>query len=85
MNRYTINGFTRIHKNKARKIWTTDATPVYACPCKLRPGAPWYPEIQLPTDTGSTWETLTNAAAFYKCNPEDGRRLSYYVAEGVQV
>lgn len=83
MNRYTVNGYTRISKNQARKLWTANTTPVFACPCKLRPGAPWYPEIQFPTDTGSTWEQLTNAAEYYKCGPAEGRRLVYYVAEEV--
>ena len=83
MNRYTVNGLERISKAQARKLWTNDVTPVYACPCKLRPGAPWYPETQLPTDTGRTWERLTAAAEYYKCGPDTGRRLNYYVAEGV--
>lgn len=83
MNRYIINGLERISKAQARKLWTADTAPVYACPCKLRPGAPWYPEIQLPTDTEETWERLTAAAEYYKCGPDTGRSLSYYVAEGV--
>ena len=84
MNRYTVNGFTRISKAQARKLWTANATPVYACPCNLRPGGPWSPEVQLPTDSGATWERLTNAATYYNCTTaETGRRLVYYVAEGV--
>ena len=83
MNRYTVNGYARISKNQARKLWAEDRTPVFACPCKLRPGAPWYPEIQLPTDTGSTWERLTNAAEYYKCGSAEGNRLVYYVTDGV--
>lgn len=84
MNRYTSNGFTRVSKAQARKLWTSDKTPVYACPCNLRPGGPRSPEGQLPTDSGATWEQLTDAATYYKCtDAETGRRLAYYVAEGV--
>lgn len=56
---------------------------VYACPCNLRPGGPWSPEMQLPTGSGATWEQLTSATAYCVCGPCAGRYLAYYVAEGV--
>lgn len=83
MNCYTINGLTRISKALARKLWAADATPVYACPCKLRPGPPWYPEVQLPTDSGATFDRLATATEFYNCGPATGHRLNFYVAKGV--
>lgn len=83
MTRYTVSGLERISKAQARRIFTADATPVYACPCKLRPGDPWRPEVMLPTDTGSTFDQLAAAATYYNCNPAAGRYLAFYVAEGV--
>ena len=82
MNEYTINGYTRISKAKAKKIWSEKNIPVYACPCNMRPGEPEYPEIWLPTDTNATFAQLTNAATKYKChNHETGLYLAYYVAD----
>ena len=84
MNRYTINGYTRIGKALARRLFSANATPIFACPCNLRPGAPWSPEVMLPTDTGRTFDQLANAATYYKCTGrETGRYLSYYVSEEV--
>lgn len=83
MNRYTINGLERVTKARARHLFAANITPIFACPCKLRPGGPWSPEIMLPTDTGRTFDQLANAATFYNCTPETGRYLAYYVAEGV--
>lgn len=81
MNRYTVNGFTRIHKNKARAIWEKGGT-VYACPCNLRPGAPWHPEAQLTPVPRMSWYTcdaIVNGLTLF--TPETGRYLAYYVRE----
>lgn len=84
MNRYTVNGFTRISKSQARKLWAA-RVPVYACPCKLRPGRPWHPEAQRIIDRGHgfTFDRVASAVEYYGCTPETGRYLAYYVAEGV--
>ena len=86
MNRYTVNGYTRISKAQAHKLWATDRTPVFACPCKLRPGAPWYPEVKLTTDTIVTFDALTHATEARLCTKGNtGRYLAYYVEEGVHL
>lgn len=82
MKHYTIDGLERISKATARKLYN-QGIPVYACPCKLRPGRPWSPEVMFPTDTGRTFDQLVNAATFYNCTPETGKYLAFYVAEGV--
>ena len=82
MKRYTIDGLERISKATARKLYN-QGIPVYACPCKLRPGGPWSPEVMFPTDAGRTFDQLVNAATFYNCTPETGKYLAFYVAEGV--
>ena len=83
MNRYTVNGLERVSKAQARRLFAANVTPIFACPCKLRPGGPWSPEVMLPTDAGATFGQLANAATYYKCTPDTGRYLAFYVAEGV--
>lgn len=84
MNHYAINGLERVSKAQARRLFNANSTPIFACPCNLRPGAPWYPEIMFPTDSGATFDQLANAATFYKCrDAETGQYLAYYVAEEV--
>lgn len=82
MNHYTVNGFERVSKARARRLFSADVTPIFACPCNLRPGGMWRPEVMLPTDTGASFDQLVNAATYYKCTPETGRYLAFYVAEG---
>ena len=84
MKRYTIDGLERISKATARKLYN-QGIPVYACPCKLRPGRPWNPEVQypFPPDPGATFDALDSAATYYKCGADAGNRLTYYTAEGI--
>lgn len=84
MNHYTVNGFERVSKTRARKLFSADVTPIFACPCNLRPGGMWRPEVVFPTDSGASFDQLVNAATYYNCiDSKTGRYLSYYVAEGV--
>lgn len=83
MNRYsfTIAGRTceRITKNAARKLYDSNK-PVYFCPCKLRPGEPWNPEllIEKSRTDGATFAYMINSATFYNCTSETGRYLAFY-------
>lgn len=38
MNRYTVNGLERVSRAQARRLFSANITPIFACPCKLRPG-----------------------------------------------
>lgn len=79
MTHYTIDGYTRISKTRARRLYDSGA-PVYICPVKLRPGEPWHPETQiLKHRAQATFEELTNAATFYTCGAAAGSYLAYYV------
>lgn len=81
MNQYTIDGYTRISKARARRLYDAGA-PVYMCPVKLRPGGPWYPETQiLKPRTQAEFSDVTNAATFYTCSPGAGRYLAYYAKD----
>lgn len=82
MNHYTVNGFERVSKARARRLYDA-GIPVYLCPAKLRPGGPWNPETQiLKPRTRAAFSDVTNAATFYTCGPGTGRYLSFYVRQG---
>lgn len=79
MTAFEVNGFTRIHKNKARSIWENGGT-VYACPCNLRPGAPGHPEIRLFPVPGMSWYTCdATINGLTQFTRETGRYMAYYV------
>lgn len=79
MNRYTANGYTRISKARARKLWDLGET-VYACPCKLRPGTPWHVETAIHPVPHATLDTLLLPLLWHSsCNAETGRYLAFYV------
>ena len=84
MNRYTVNGYTRVSKARARKIWNAGGV-VYACACNIRPGGPWYCEAILRKSDNAhpSFDADANAVTWYNClNSETGRYLAYYVREG---
>ena len=83
MNYYTVNGFERVSKARARKLWGQGVT-VYACPCKLRPGGPWYCEVILTKADRvcPTFDADVNAAAYcLTLCTETGRYLAFYVRQ----
>jgi hypothetical protein len=80
MNKYTIDGYTRISKARARKMFN-NGDPVYMCPVNLRPGRPWYPEICF-YKTGENFEKSVFAFEFYNCiNNETGKYTAFYIRE----
>ena len=81
MNHYTVNGFVRVSKARARKLWGQGVT-VYACPCKLRPGAPWHVETAVHPVPRANLDTLIIPLLWYSCcNAETGRYLAFYVRQ----
>lgn len=81
MNQYTADGYTRISKARARRLYDAGA-PVYLCPVKLRPGAPWHPETQIfQPRTQIAFDEITQAAAYYTCSPGAGKYLAYYTKD----
>lgn len=80
MNKYTIDGYTRISKARARKDFDA-GKPVYFCPVNLRPGKPYYPEIGF-FDTGENFDKSVLAFEFYNCiNSETGKYTAFYTRE----
>lgn len=82
MNKYTIDGYTRISKARARKMFNNGET-VYFCARNLRPGKPWYPESAINKERAfNTFENVVNAFEFYNCvNSETGKYTAFYTRE----
>lgn len=78
---FKINGITcvRVSKALARKAYNYGLR-VYFCPCKLRPGFPWNPEIAIAKQDGDSFETVLNAFEFHNCNLNAvGRYTAFYM------
>lgn len=77
---YTDNGhtFRRVNKTIARKVYNNGLR-VVLCPCNLRPGYPWHPEISISGKSGADFETQLNSFEYYNLNKDAGRRTSYYI------
>lgn len=79
MNRYEDRNYLRVTKAAARKLYEAGET-VILCPCNLRPGWPWYPEVEVKKETqDADFETILNHFEFYNLNPETGRYVNYFV------
>lgn len=83
MNNYTFSdgGFTfkRVNKATARRAYNNGLR-VVMCPCNLRPGAPWYPDIPVDNKSGATFETTLNAFEYYNIRGrETGRYTAFYI------
>lgn len=92
MNAYQIDNLTRISKAAARKAW--GKRNISLCPCNLRPGFPWRPNIdvfaaEIASALASEWEHERRAADFdtfvrnfewYNCNDsETGTYAAFYL------
>ena len=89
MNKYTFEKdgktYCRISKAAARGYYEAGAE-IYTCPCKLRPGGPWHPEVYICREMAfpyaGTFDKVTAYVAGINCiNSETGRYLAYYVAQ----
>ena len=77
MKKYEINGYKRINKTEARKLFNSGAGIVF-CPYKLRPGAPWYPGVYY-WKTGLNFDAAVAAFEYYNCNSETGKYTAFYL------
>lgn len=80
---FKVNGVrcVRVSKALARKAYNYGLR-VYFCPCKLRPGFPWNPEIAIAKQysNSDSFETELNEFEFYNCDSNKvGRYASFYM------
>lgn len=78
---YTENGYTfkRVNKTTAR-IAYNNGLRVILCPCNLRPGYPYYPEVSISGGADCTFETALNCFEYYNLRgKETGRYTAFYI------
>ena len=91
MNKYTFEKdgktYCRISKQTARGYYDAGVE-ILACPCNLRPGAIWHPEIYICREMAfpyaSTFDkTIAYITGMNCLNNETGHYLAYYVAQNM--
>ena len=91
MNKYTFEKdgktYCRISKQTARGYYDAGVE-ILACPCNLRPGTIWHPEIYICREMAfpyaSTFDkTIAYVTGMNCLNNETGHYLAYYVAQNM--
>jgi len=80
MNQISINGYTRITKRTAERLYKA-GQPMLFCPVKLRPGGVWGAGCIITKEEGRTFEQVLNAFEYYNCNNETGNYTAFYIKE----
>lgn len=89
MQGVTVNGYRRLAKPTAKRLYNSGAT-IYLVPCALRPGGAWNPEVAISKSDRSEsasyfvsmnndFEHLVNEFAYYNCRHSTGRYPAYYI------
>ena len=72
--------YKRVSKQAARKAYISGEN-VILCPCKLRPGYPWHPEIAISSISGEDFDSIVSEASYYSLSNAAGNYMSYYIHE----
>lgn len=74
-----MNGYKRIRKNEARRMYNNGVT-VYLLPCKVYPddNHPWIKPYRM---EGRPFEKTVNEFEYYNCNAELGYYTAFYIKE----
>lgn len=91
MNGLKINGYRRLSKTHARKLYEGGGT-VYLVPCYMRPGGMWRPEVAISKGDRSEdayyfaasecdFDRVVDEFMYYACKSGSGRYPAYYVRE----
>lgn len=70
--------YKRVNKQAARKAYISGEN-VILCPCKLRPGYPWNPEITISGISGEDFDSIVSNAGYYSLSTAAGSYMSYYI------
>ena len=81
MRNININGYRRVSKHIARKLYEK-GEPVLFCPVNLIPGGFWGNGCIVTKEEGWTFEEVLNTFEFYNCiNNETGYYTAFYIEE----
>lgn len=78
MRNITINGYKRITKRTAERLYE-GGEPVLFCPVKLAPGGAWGNGCIVIKENGANFKQVLNAFEYYNCNNETGNYTAFYV------
>ena len=82
MNAHQFGNLTRISKRKARKLWGT--CKIHLCPCNLRPGGPWCPDMPVFPEEQRERDFYKYVRTFewYNCTGrETGTYTAFYICK----
>ena len=80
MRNITVNGYKRITKRTAKRLYEM-GEPVLFCPVKLIPGGPWGNGCIVTKKDGTTFTQVLNAFEHYNCSRATGNYTAFYVKE----
>jgi len=80
MRNITVNGYKRISKRTAAKLYEI-GQPVLFCPVKLRPGGPWDIGCIVTKKEDRTFQQEVNAFEYYNCSSATGYYTAFYIKE----
>lgn len=80
MRNITVNGYKRISKRTAAKLYDMEQ-PILFCPVKLVPGGVWGNGCFVTKQEGRTFEQELNAFEYYNCSSATGYYTAFYIKE----
>lgn len=82
MRHIEMDGFTRINKTAARKLFESGAK-IFLAPCNMPPVSMWGQAAECSKDRcDCTFESLVNSFEYYNCNySETGRYTAFYIKQ----
>lgn len=83
MREIRVNGYKRISKPKARRLFN-DGADVYILPHKIMPGGLWYEPFNMREsldDHRKDFDEIGSRYTYYNCMAETGHYVSFYVKE----
>lgn len=84
MKRYETNGYKRITKTTARKLFNNNVI-IYLLPCKASLNSYWFSPYEVCkidmvlNDTFSSFDAMINSFEYYNCNSETGKYTAFYI------
>ena len=84
MNQIRIDGYRRINKSVARRLYNAGEDVLF-CPCKMRPLSTWGLGIIENKDNWGNkdipFDTLVDNYIWYNCGNETGKYVAFYIKE----
>lgn len=78
MRNFNFDGFERVNKTVARRLYNHGMT-IYVCAVNVNPNGALGAIPVNNKDGFSSFDGMVNGAEYYNCNAECGRYLAYYL------